>query len=304
MKARRALLVAAVLLAPAAAFAVNAAIKMNGVQLTPLASSPVVAGGAGISADASKLPRWDDGTTRRFIVAPSTLGTAGQCLTSAGAGVEPSFTDCGLISWPITATNPVTFNIATVVGQQAAMSLIASTVATSAGTISNSPGILMRAADWNTSALAGQPFDFFVGVVPTAANPVTGQLSIYSQANGGGMSERFRITPTRATALQGFVVTQGFAPPLRSAASTVTVASSDRLIAVTGTGARTVNMLATSACLAPGQEFVIQEAGNDTGVITINRAGSDTINGGTSTTIAAAYGSKTLACNAGAWLAR
>jgi hypothetical protein len=213
----------------------------------------------------------------------------------------------GFYTYAADLAGSYTQNIASVTGQQANLSVIASTAATSSGTQSNSPGILLRGAAWNTSALAGQPFDFLMQVIPTAggANPVTGQLSFYSQANAGGWTERFRITPTRATALQGFVVTQGFGAAYRTSATTVTVAITDHFVGVTGTGARTVNLPAANTCLAAGQEFVIQDVAGDTGTITINRASTDTINGATSITITGtAYARKTLYCNASnAWFA-
>lgn len=91
----RRVLAAALLTIAAPALAANPATKMNGVQLTPLASSPVAAGGAGISADASSLPRWDDAVTRKFLVFSASLGLAGQCLVSAGAGAAATWASCG-----------------------------------------------------------------------------------------------------------------------------------------------------------------------------------------------------------------
>jgi hypothetical protein len=217
----------------------------------------------------------------------------------------PGNRPAALYTYQVDAAGTFTQNIASVTGQQAGMSTIASTAAAGAGSISNSPGLLFGSQAWNTSALAGQRMDWLVQAIPTNGNPVTGQLSVYSNPNATGYTERFRITPTRATALNGFVVTQGFAKGYRTAATTVTVATTDVYVGVTGTGARTVNLPAANTCLAAGQEFVIQEQGNDVGTITINRASTDTINGATTTTIAAAFGTKTLVCNgSNAWFAR
>jgi hypothetical protein len=217
----------------------------------------------------------------------------------------PGNRPAALYTYQVDAIGTVVQNIASVTGQQAGISTIASTAATSSGTVSNSPGILLRSQAWNTTVLAGQAMDWMVQAIPTNGNPVTGQLSIYSQPNAGGWTEQVRLTPTRLTALKGMVVTQGFAAGYRTSATTVTVTNTDRYVGVTGTGARTVNLPAANTCLAAGQEIVIQEQGNDVGTITINRASTDTINGATTTTIAAAYGSKTLVCNqSSAWFAR
>lgn len=280
-----------------------------------------VAGSAGITLDATA------GGGRKYGVYSASTGVLAIADFTAGAnrwgmdsnGAISPFADNaynlglpgarpgGFYTYAADLLGSYTQNIASVTGQQANLSVIASTAATSSGTQSNSPGILLRSQAWNTSALAGQAFDFLLQVVPTAggANPVTGQLSLFSQANAGGWTERFRITPTRATALNGFVVTQGSAFAYRTAASTITVTNTDRFIGVTGTGARTVNLPAGSTCLNPGQEFVIQEVGNDVGTITINRSGSDTLNGATTATISAAFGAKTLVCSQGtAWYVR
>lgn len=94
MIARR-LFVAALLLAAAPALAVNPAVKMNGVQVTPLTTDTIAAGGTGLTADASSLPRWDDGVTRKFLPFSASLGTAGQCLVSGGAAAPATWGACG-----------------------------------------------------------------------------------------------------------------------------------------------------------------------------------------------------------------
>jgi hypothetical protein len=91
---------------------------------------------------------------------------------------------------------------------------------------------------------------------------------------------------------------QGFAPAYRSAASTVTVAVTDRFVGVSGSGARTVNLPAASTCVAAGQEIIIQDIGNSAGAITINPNGTDNINGvNSAVSIAAAFGRKWFICD-------
>jgi hypothetical protein len=249
-----------------------------------------------------------------YVLADLTAGANRWAMDSNGAYYPyadnavnlglPGNRPAALYTYKVDATDTITQNIASVSGQQAGASLIASTAATSSGTQSNSPGMLFRSQAWNSTALAGQAMDWMIQSVPTAGNPVTGQISTYSQANAGGWTERFRVTPTRATALNGMVVSQGFAGGYRTAATAVTVANTDRFVGVTGTGVRSVNLPAANTCLAAGQEFVIQEVGGDAGAITINRASTDTINGATSISIATAYGRKTLFCNgSNAWFA-
>ncbi len=86
--------------------------------------------------------------------------------------------------------------------------------------------------------------------------------------------------------------TSGFGANYRSASSTVTVATSDYFVAVSGSGARTVNLPAANTMKA-GQEIIVQDIGNSSGTITVNPNGSDNINGANSAvTIAAAYGRK------------
>jgi hypothetical protein len=94
VSARR-LVLATLLLASTPALAVNPAVKMNGVQLTPLTTDTIASGGAGLTADSSSLPRWDDGVTRKFLPFSASLGTAGQCLISGGASAAATWGTCG-----------------------------------------------------------------------------------------------------------------------------------------------------------------------------------------------------------------
>lgn len=78
----------------------------------------------------------------------------------------------------------------------------------------------------------------------------------------------------------------------------VTVAASTRRAAQVGTmsASRTVTMPAANAVPAGAEVIVVDESGSVTGsnTIVISRAGSDVINGATTTTINTAYGSKRL----------
>lgn len=137
------------------------------------------------------------------------------------------------------------------------------------------------------------------------------QTSGFGNANGGGGYLRGGVgrgTGTAGKAVVGdtntsevdlgsssavTVVKGGFAPVYRSAATPVTVATSDYRVGVSGTGARAVTLPAANTCKV-GQEIIVLDVGNSTGVITISRSGSDTINGGTTTTISTAFGSVRL----------
>lgn len=110
---------------------------------------------------------------------------------------------------------------------------------------------------------------------------------------------------TTATLNGATVMTQGLAPPYRSATTPITLAVTDYFVGIGGSGARAVTLPAASTCVHAGQQFMLQEIGGSTGVITITRAGSDTINGGTSLSLAAtAYGRQMLVCDGtSAWYA-
>lgn len=81
----------------------------------------------------------------------------------------------------------------------------------------------------------------------------------------------------------------GLAPAYRSAASPVTMTSSDCRVGVSGSGARSVTLPTASSC-KPGQQFYLNEVGGSAGTITLSRSGSDTVNGTTSVTLSVAYG--------------
>jgi hypothetical protein len=106
-------------------------------------------------------------------------------------------------------TGTIAQNIASVVGQQTAHSLIATTAATSSGTQSSSPGLQFSSQHWETTASAGQQLDWLFQAVPNAAaSPIAGQFSIYRQKNGGGWTEVMRISDS-GSILSGNAISAG-----------------------------------------------------------------------------------------------
>lgn len=90
---------------------------------------------------------------------------------------------------------------------------------------------------------------------------------------------------------------EAFGMAYRTSASVVAVTSADGFVGVTGTGARTVNLPAANTCRV-GQVIIIQDVQGDAGIITINRAGADLINGATTKALAAtAYARQMLVCD-------
>lgn len=120
---------------------------------------------------------------------PISLGSSGS--VAVDQGFAPTWTGAH------TFTNTITQNIASVTGQQTSLSINASTVAVSSGTQSNSPGLVFQSQHWDTTALAGQQIQWMWQAIPNAAaSPIVGQLSLYQNKNGGGPSERARISDT------------------------------------------------------------------------------------------------------------
>lgn len=87
--------------------------------------------------------------------------------------------------------------------------------------------------------------------------------------------------------------------------TTYTIVSSDRgkMIGMTNTAARTITLIAASSFQPGDMLYIKDEAGTATTAnVTINRAGSDTIDGATSVTISLNYGGTTLYTNgSNAW---
>lgn len=83
-----------------------------------------------------------------------------------------------------------------------------------------------------------------------------------------------------------------------SAAYTVTLL--DYLVRVDATGgARTVTLPAASSC--PGQTFFIKKIDSSANAVTVARAGSDTIDGATSVSLASQYARTQLMSNGSGW---
>lgn len=81
----------------------------------------------------------------------------------------------------------------------------------------------------------------------------------------------------------------------RQSGATYTVLSTDWYVGLSNAAARTVTMCAASALPAGGQIIIKDEAGTGlTANVTINRAGGDTIDGGTSATIVTNFGDRIL----------
>jgi hypothetical protein len=129
-------------------------------------------------------------------------------------------------------------------------------------------------------------------------------------ANAGALGEVFVDTDNLRLVLQDGSTVGGFPAAKLSEVVTnartaisdagYTAAATDRLIAYTAlSAARTVTLPAASAYPTGTKLTVIDESGNcsATNTITLARAGSDTINGGTSAVIATAYGYVALESN-------
>lgn len=132
----------------------------------------------------------------------------------------------------------------------------------------------------------------------------TGTKGTITVGNTNTSSLAFAAAGILSTFSGSLKISQGLAPGFRTAASTVTVTNTDDFVGVTGSGARTVNLPAANTCQI-GQQFIIQDVAGSTGIITINRSGADTINGGTSIALGATnYARQILICDGvSAWYA-
>lgn len=156
-----------------------------------------------------------------------------------------------------------------------------------------SPWFELTGSAWNTTSSTSNAIKMGMQLATTSgtSTAVIGQINYGYSIGGSPYTTIATLDGNGDMLVSGGMQSQGYlAGGQRSAASTVTVTASDFIVGVTGSGARTVNLPAVSACKR-GQYFIIQDVGNSAGTITINRAGTDTINGGTSVTISVAYGS-------------
>lgn len=143
------------------------------------------------------------------------------------------------------------------------------------------------------------------GAVTLAVADVSGAAPLASPALTG--------TPTAPTAAAGTSTTQLATTAFVStnftrtavADAAYTVLATDRTVAITTlTAARVLTLPASSAFPAGSQLVIIDESGacSATNTITVNRAGTDTINGASSAVIATGYGYIALESNhAGKW---
>ncbi len=238
-------------------------------------------------------------------------GAGGTCSITPGNGAAASGTSAGGAGGDIRSSNTWTGGAATTssggtAGAGGALDLRAGKGGTGAAS-TNGPG---RGGDANI--IAGN-----AGTVTSGFSGANGgDLYLLAGAGSGtGTNGRIFISDSGTSAITlgttGITTTvtgpikcnEGFGIAYRTASSTVTVAATDGFVGVSGSGARTVNLPACTACKI-GQVVIIQETGGSTGLITVNRGASDTINGATTTTIAVAYGRQILICDGvSAWYA-
>lgn len=156
--------------------------------------------------------------------------------------------------------------------------------------------ILWRAYDGSTYRVVAEVSSEIDGT--TGANDIPTRLLFKVSPDGSASrAEAARISNDKRLELSGgFKLT-------RATGSSGSISANVSIFGVTGSGARSITLPSAATMKAGGVLIIQDEAGNaGSGTITINRAGSDTINGATSVTITTNYGRRTLYSNGiGAW---